>query len=87
MAVNAASGNPEQVYPSGPGGATAPTTAGPDPGTGDGDASPRHTPEQPDTTTTHTTTTTQPTTQRQPTPNPGTRTAITRPTRIPAPHR
>ena len=37
MAVNAASGNPEQVYPSGPGGATAPTTAGPDPGTGDGD--------------------------------------------------
>ena len=82
MAVNAASGNPEQVYPSGPGGATAPTTAGPDPGTGDGDASPRHTPEQPDTTTT-----TQPTTQRQPTPNPGTRTAITRPTRIPAPHR
>lgn len=79
MAVNAASGNPEQVYPSGPGGATAPTTAGPDPGTGDGDASPRHTPEQPDTTT-------QPTTQRQPTPNPGTPTAITRPTSAPAPH-
>ena len=85
MAVNAASGNPEQVYPSGPSGATAPTTAGPDPGTGDGDASPRHTPEQPDTTT-HTTTTTQPTTQRQPTPNPGTPTAITRPTSAPAPH-
>lgn len=85
MAVNAASGNPEQVYPSGPGGATAPTTAGPDPGTGDGDASPRHTPEQPDTTT-HTTTTTQPTTQRQPTPNPGSPAAITRPTSAPAPH-